>query len=58
MDKIRFLHCSDIHLGANPYCIKERFEDMGNVFEYVGEKKTNKRDMRLWSFSRKNDIEL
>jgi len=29
-----------------------------NVFEYVGEKKTNKRDMRLWSFSRKNDIEL
>lgn len=29
-----------------------------NVFEYIGEKKTNKRDMRLWSYSRKNDIEV
>ncbi len=29
-----------------------------NVFEYVGEKKTNKRDTRLWSFSRKNEIEV
>lgn len=29
-----------------------------NVFEYVGEEKTNKRDMRLWSYSRKNEIEV
>lgn len=29
-----------------------------NVFEYVGEKKTNKKDTRLWSYSRKNDIEI
>ena len=29
-----------------------------NVFEYDGEKKTDKKDMRLWSYSRKNDIEI
>ena len=34
-DKIRFIHCSDIHLGANPYGIKLRFEDMGKVFKEV-----------------------
>ena len=34
-DKIRFIHCSDIHLGANPYGIKTRFEDMARVFKQV-----------------------
>ena len=34
-DKIRFIHCADVHLGANPYGIKERFNDMGNVFKEV-----------------------
>lgn len=34
-DSIRFIHCSDIHLGANPYQIKERFDDMGKVFKDV-----------------------
>lgn len=27
-----------------------------NVFEYDGEKKTDKKDMRPWSYTRKNDI--
>ncbi|OGO82675.1 MAG: hypothetical protein A2Y18_00970 [Clostridiales bacterium GWD2_32_19] len=34
-DSIRFIHCSDIHLGANPYGIEERFEDMGRAFMQV-----------------------
>lgn len=34
-DKIRFVHASDIHLGANPYAISERFADMGKVFSEV-----------------------
>ena len=29
-----------------------------NVFEYDGENKTDKKDMRLWSYSRENDIEV
>ncbi|HBY20155.1 MAG: hypothetical protein A2Y24_00745 [Clostridiales bacterium GWE2_32_10] len=32
---IKFIHCSDIHLGANPYGIEERFEDMGKAFLQV-----------------------
>ena len=34
-DKIKFVHCADIHLGANPFSIEERFEDMGKAFEQV-----------------------
>lgn len=34
-DSLRFIHCSDVHLGANPYQIKERFDDMGKVFKDV-----------------------
>ena len=34
-DKIRFIHLSDTHLGANPYQIKDRFDDMGNAFREV-----------------------
>ena len=33
--KIKFVHCADIHLGANPFGIIERFEDMGRAFEQV-----------------------
>ena len=33
--KIRFIHCADIHLGANPFEIEERFEDMGKAFKQV-----------------------
>ena len=33
--KIKFIHCADIHLGANPFEIEERFEDMGKAFEQV-----------------------
>lgn len=29
-----------------------------NVYVYVDGKKTGERDKRLWSFTRKNDIEL
>jgi len=36
-NKIKFIHCSDIHLGANPFEIEERFEDMGKAFEQVCE---------------------
>lgn len=32
---IKFIHCADIHLGANPFEIEERFEDMGKAFEQV-----------------------
>jgi len=34
-NNIKFIHCSDIHLGANPYGIEERFEDMGRAFMQV-----------------------
>ncbi len=33
--RIKFIHCSDIHLGANPYGVDERFEDMGKAFMQV-----------------------
>lgn len=33
--EIKFVHCSDIHLGANPFNIEERFEDMGNALKQV-----------------------
>lgn len=33
--EIKFIHCSDIHLGANPFNIEERFEDMGNALKQV-----------------------
>lgn len=32
---IKFVHCADIHLGANPFGIEERFEDMGKALEQV-----------------------
>lgn len=32
---IKFIHCADIHLGANPFEIEERFEDMGKALEQV-----------------------
>ena len=34
-NKIKFVHCADIHLGANPFEIEERFEDMGRALEQV-----------------------
>lgn len=34
-EKIRFIHCSDLHLGANPYQIQDRLNDMGLVFKEV-----------------------
>ena len=34
-NNIKFIHCADIHLGANPFEIEERFEDMGKAFEQV-----------------------
>ena len=34
-NNIKFIHCSDIHLGANPFEIDERFEDMGKAFMQV-----------------------
>ena len=34
-NNIKFVHCSDIHLGANPFGIEERFEDMGNALKQV-----------------------
>lgn len=34
-DSIKFVHCADIHLGANPFEIEERFEDMGKALEQV-----------------------
>lgn len=37
MEKIKFVHCADIHLGANPFEIEERFEDMGKAFKQVCE---------------------
>ena len=36
-DSIKFVHCADIHLGANPFEIEERFEDMGKALEQVCE---------------------
>lgn len=36
-DFIKFIHCSDVHLGANPFGIEERFEDMGNALKQVFE---------------------
>ncbi|MCI8272642.1 MAG: exonuclease SbcCD subunit D [Clostridia bacterium] len=36
-EKIKYIHCADIHLGANPFEIEERFEDMGKAFEQVCE---------------------
>ena len=35
--EIKFVHCADIHLGANPFEIEERFEDMGKALEQVCE---------------------
>lgn len=35
--EIKFAHCADIHLGANPFEIEERFEDMGKALEQVCE---------------------
>ena len=32
---MKFIHCADIHLGANLFEIEERFEDMGKAFEQV-----------------------
>lgn len=32
-DKVRFVHVSDIHLGCNPYGIKDRLDDMAKVFK-------------------------
>ena len=32
---VKFVHCADIHLGANPFEIEERFEDMGKAFSQV-----------------------
>ncbi len=34
-ENIKFIHCADIHLGANPFEISERFEDMGKALEQV-----------------------
>ena len=34
-NNIKFIHCADIHLGANPFGIEERFEDMGKALEQV-----------------------
>ena len=36
---IKFVHCADIHLGANPFEIEERFEDMGKAFFVIFSKK-------------------
>ena len=36
-NKIKFVHCADIHLGANPFEIEERFEDMGKALEQVSD---------------------
>lgn len=32
---VKFIHCADIHLGANPFEIEERFKDMGKALEQV-----------------------
>lgn len=34
-EKIKFIHCADIHLGANPFEIEERFDDMGKALDQV-----------------------
>ncbi|MCQ2749634.1 MAG: metallophosphoesterase [Clostridia bacterium] len=44
-DSLRFVHCSDVHLGANPYQIKERFDDMGKVFKDVVDYALNIEDL-------------
>lgn len=34
-EKIKFIHSADIHLGANPFEIEERFDDMGKALDQV-----------------------
>ena len=36
-NNIKFIHCADVHLGANPFEIEERFEDMGKALNQVCE---------------------
>lgn len=34
---IRFLHCSDLHLGFSQFGLDERFKDFGRAFEYIAD---------------------
>ena len=35
MEEVLFLHCADLHLGARPLGLDERFNDFGSAFEQI-----------------------